>query len=159
MNCKYGTPCSNAFAMKLAPSGALVWATYLGGSGGDDAHAIAVDRSGNVWIVGETVSPNFPVTPGAFDSSFGGEVDFGPLQYGDAFVSKLDPTGSSCSIRLTSVAPRLMEPSLWQWTRQVRPMLQAGLPRPISQPRPVLSRPRISAVAIRSFLRLPETPS
>ena len=80
--------------MKLAPSGALVWATYLGGSGPDDAHAIAVDRSGNVWIIGETVSPNFPVTPGAFDSSFGGEVDFGPLQYGDAFVSKLDPTGS-----------------------------------------------------------------
>ena len=93
MNCKYGTPCPNAFALKLAPSGALIWATYLGGSGPDDAHAIAVDRSGNVCIVGETVSPNFPVTPGAFDSSFGGEVDFGK-QYGDAFVSKLDPTGS-----------------------------------------------------------------
>jgi hypothetical protein len=93
MNCKYGTPCPNAFAMKLAPSGALVWATYLGGSGPDDAHAIAVDSMGNVWIAGETVSPNFPLTPNAFDSSFGGDVDFGK-QYGDAFVSKLDPTGS-----------------------------------------------------------------
>jgi len=74
-------PCNDAFAMKLAPSGALVWATYLGGSGPDDAHAIAVDSSGNTWIVGETASPNFPMTPGAFDSSFGGEVDFGPLQW------------------------------------------------------------------------------
>jgi len=87
-------PCPDAFALKLAPSGTTAWATYIGGSGPDDAHAIAVDGSGAVWIVGETVSPNFPVTSNALRRSFGGEIDLGPLRFGDAFVSKLNPTGS-----------------------------------------------------------------
>ncbi|MEO7145555.1 MAG: SBBP repeat-containing protein [Bryobacteraceae bacterium] len=86
-------PCPDAFVMKLGTSGAIGWATYLGGSGPDDAHAVAIDRAGNVWVTGETVSPDFPVIPGAVQSSFHGEVDLGPLRFGDAFVSKLDPTG------------------------------------------------------------------
>jgi uncharacterized protein (TIGR03437 family) len=84
------TPCSDAFVMKLDPAGNVVYATYLGGSGTDVARAIAVDAQGNAWITGETVSPNFPVTNG---STFQGEIDVGPLQYGDAFVAKLDATG------------------------------------------------------------------
>jgi uncharacterized protein (TIGR03437 family) len=88
------SPCPDAFAVKLSPAGTVVWATYLGGSGQDDAHAIAVDATGNVWIAGETVSKDFPVTANAFDASFGGEIDFGPLSFGDAFVAKLDSTGS-----------------------------------------------------------------
>jgi uncharacterized protein (TIGR03437 family) len=87
-------PCPDAFVMKLAPSGTTVWATYLGGSGPDYAHAVAVDGSGDVWVAGETVSPNFPLTPGALRTSFGGETDLGPLRFGDAFVAKLDFSGS-----------------------------------------------------------------
>ena len=87
-------PCSNAFITKLTPSGSIAWTTYLGGSGPDDAHAIAVDGAGNVWVAGETVSPNFPTTAGAISRTFHGEVDDGPLRFGDAFVAKLDPTGS-----------------------------------------------------------------
>ena len=49
---------------------------------------------GNAWISGETVSSDFPVTAGALQSKFHGEIDLGPLRYGDAFVAKLDPTGS-----------------------------------------------------------------
>lgn len=86
-------PCNDAFAMKLSPLGALVWATYLGGSGPDDAHAIAVDSSGSVWIAGETVSTDFPVTPNALQNKVHGEVDLGPVRYGDAFVAEFDPTG------------------------------------------------------------------
>jgi uncharacterized protein (TIGR03437 family) len=86
--------CNNAFITKLSPSGSVVWSTYVGGSGPDDAHAIAVDSAGNVWVAGETVSPNFPTTAGAISRTFQGEVDLGPLRYGDAFVAKLDPTGS-----------------------------------------------------------------
>lgn len=86
-------PCTNAFVTKLTPSGSVAWSTYLGGSGPDDAHSIAIDSAGNVWIAGATVSPNFPTTANAISRTFGGEVDLGPLQYGDAFVSKLDPTG------------------------------------------------------------------
>ena len=88
------TPCNNAFITKLTPTGSVAWTTYLGGSGPDDAHAIAVDSTGNVWVTGETVSPNFPTTPGALSRTFHGEVDDGPLRFGDAFVAKLDPTGS-----------------------------------------------------------------
>ena len=87
-------PCPNAFITRLTPSGALAWTTYLGGSGPDDAHAVAVDSAGNAWVAGETVSPNFPTTAGAVSRTFHGEVDLGPLRYGDAFVAKLDPTGS-----------------------------------------------------------------
>ena len=87
-------PCSNAFVTKLMPSGTVAWTTYLGGSGPDDAHVIAVDSTGNVWVAGETVSPNFPTTAGAISQTFHGEIDLGPLRYGDAFVAKLDPSGS-----------------------------------------------------------------
>jgi len=86
-------PCNDAFAMKLSPSGAPVWATYLGGSSNDDAHAIAVDSAGSVWVAGETLSPSFPVTSNALESKFHGEVDLGPVGFGDAFVAKFDATG------------------------------------------------------------------
>ncbi len=79
-------PCNDAFVVKLAPTGALAWATYLGGSGNDDAHAIAVDSTGSVWVAGETLSPNFPVTPNAFQPTFHGVAS-------DGFAAKLDPTG------------------------------------------------------------------
>jgi uncharacterized protein (TIGR03437 family) len=86
--------CNNAFITKLSPSGSVAWSTYLGGSGPDDAHAIAVDSAGNVWVAGETLSPNFPTTAGAISRTFQGEINLGPLRYGDAFVAKLDPSGS-----------------------------------------------------------------
>ena len=85
--------CANAFVLKLSAAGNVAWATYLGGSVWDDAHALAVDLLGNVWVVGETASPDFPVTAGAVSQAFHGEIDLGPLRFGDAFVAKLDATG------------------------------------------------------------------
>jgi uncharacterized protein (TIGR03437 family) len=93
-NATVTTPCTNAFITKLSPSGKVVWSTYLGGTGSDDAHAIAVDGAGNVWVAGETVSPNFPTTPGAISRTFHGEIQGGPLLFGDAFVAELDPPGA-----------------------------------------------------------------
>lgn len=43
---------SNAFAIKLNPSGTTAWATYLGGPGSDAANSISLDSLGNVWLVG-----------------------------------------------------------------------------------------------------------
>ena len=54
----------DAFALKLAPTGALVWATYVGGSGDDVPNAIAVDASNQVWLAGTTDSADFPNAQG-----------------------------------------------------------------------------------------------
>jgi uncharacterized protein (TIGR03437 family) len=51
---------NNAFVAKLKPDGsALVWATYLGGTGSELAEWIAVDAAGNAWVCGTTTSPAF----------------------------------------------------------------------------------------------------
>ena len=81
---------TDCFVAKLNPSATLVlYLTYLGGSDTDNAGAITVDSSGNAYVVGTTLSRDFPVTPGAAQTRFGGADVFG-----DAFVVKLDPTGS-----------------------------------------------------------------
>jgi hypothetical protein len=87
---------TNAFVSKLNTTGsALIYSTYLGGSGGlsggggDLAWGIAVDAAGNAYVVGVTNSSNFPTTSGAFQTTFGG-----PSNGTDAFVSKLNATGS-----------------------------------------------------------------
>ena len=76
-----------AFVSKVNPSGsALVYSTYLGGSGTDQANAIAADSSGNAYITGSTTSTDFP-TVGAVQAKSGGGLD--------AFVTKINATGSA----------------------------------------------------------------
>ena len=72
----------------------LTYSTYLGGSGYDSGSAIAVDSTGAVYVTGFTLSDNFPVTAGAYDTACGtsGSCNGG---YSDAFVTKLSPGGSS----------------------------------------------------------------
>src|SRR5205814_485488 len=70
---------------------ALVYSTYLGGTLFDSGLGIAVDAGGNAYVTGRTQSPDFPTTPGAFQTTFRS----GPLGRFDAFVTKIDPTGST----------------------------------------------------------------
>jgi hypothetical protein len=51
---------------EVAPQ--IVYGTYLGGRHKECATAIAVDGSGNAYVVGRTPSPDFPVTPGALST-------------------------------------------------------------------------------------------
>src|SRR5204862_384833 len=82
----------DAFVTKLNPTGsALVYSTYLGGSGNDYGYGIAVDTLGNAYVTGVTFSTDFPTTPGAIQTTFGGGGGF--FRGGDAFVTKLNPTG------------------------------------------------------------------
>ncbi len=76
---------SPAFVTKLNPTGsALVYSTYLGGSGGDLGVGIAVDSSGNAYVTGDTGSTNFPTT-NPFQATNGGGAD--------AFLAKINPKG------------------------------------------------------------------
>jgi len=49
----------DAFVAKFSAAGALVYSTYLGGSGFDEAHGIAVDASGAAYVTGQTSSVDF----------------------------------------------------------------------------------------------------
>lgn len=73
-------PCPDAFFTKLNASGsALVYSTYLGGSGPTNgtgltgANAgigVAVDSSGNAYLAGATASTTFPTTAGAYQQAY-----------------------------------------------------------------------------------------
>jgi hypothetical protein len=58
---------------------------FIGGSGDDQAFDTAVDRNGNAYVTGSTMSLDFPATPGPL-STFSGARD--------AFVAKLNRSGS-----------------------------------------------------------------
>jgi len=78
---------NDAFVTKFsADGGSIVYSTYLGGGDSDTGCAIAVDGSGNAYIVGTTQSGDFP-TVDAYDTSLGGGKD--------AFVARLSADGSS----------------------------------------------------------------
>ena len=77
---------TDAFVTKLNSTGsALIYSTYLGGSSGDRGYGIAIDSTGNAYITGYTSSSNFP-TLNPYQTYQGST---------DAFVSKLDSTGSA----------------------------------------------------------------
>ena len=78
---------SEAFVTKLNATGtALVYSTFVGGSGFDIATDIAIDSLGNAYVTGDAEA-GFPVTPGAFQTSI--------ASGGDAFVTKLNATGTA----------------------------------------------------------------
>jgi Bacterial Ig-like domain (group 3)/MBG domain (YGX type)/Chitobiase/beta-hexosaminidase C-terminal domain/Beta-propeller repeat len=92
---------STAFVAKLNAAGsALVYSTYVGGSGtamageptvfGDEANAIAIDRDGDAYVAGATYSADFPITSLAFQASNKGFSGVNPT----AFVTEFNPTGS-----------------------------------------------------------------
>ncbi|MFY9622485.1 MAG: SBBP repeat-containing protein [Pyrinomonadaceae bacterium] len=88
----------DAFVTKLNPAGsALVYSTFLGGHDYDEGNAIALDSFGNAYITGATHSPNFPTANGfqstinSFCSSPGAPI----APCFDAFITKLNPTGSA----------------------------------------------------------------
>jgi hypothetical protein len=90
------------FVTKLDRDGdRLIYSTYLGGSGDDQARDIAIDRQGNAYITGTTDSFDFP-TKNPIQSSLGGGDD--------AFVAKLNPQGDDI-IYSTHLGGR----RVWNW--------------------------------------------
>ncbi len=64
---------SDLFVTKFTPGSAtLLFSTYLGGSSIDRSWAMAVDSGENIYLTGDTQSPDFPVTPNSYQSTLGG---------------------------------------------------------------------------------------
>jgi uncharacterized repeat protein (TIGR01451 family) len=83
---------SDAFVTKLAPSGsALIFSTYLGGTGSDIGLGLALDSSQHTYIVGRTTSGNFP-TVNPLQPGLGGNTD--------VFIAKLRP-GPELEVTMT----------------------------------------------------------
>ncbi|AGY59190.1 hypothetical protein GKIL_2944 [Gloeobacter kilaueensis JS1] len=91
---QFGGGIQDAFVTKLNTTGtALVYSTYLGGGAEETGKSIVIDNAGNAYVAGETnietyTSPNFPTTPGALQTQYGGG-------YLDGFVAKLNATGTA----------------------------------------------------------------
>ena len=76
----------DGFIAKLDPNGAILYLTYIGGSGDDAARSGKVDAAGNLFFCGETRSTDFPTVNPIRANNAGGL---------DAFVMGLNPTGSA----------------------------------------------------------------
>ena len=100
----FSAPGGDAFAAKLNAAGtALVYFTYLGGSDGDGASAIAIDSKGNAYLTGYTFSLNFPLTSNAQQTTQGGSFD--------AFVARVDNPSSFGPSSVTATAASPNEPN------------------------------------------------
>jgi hypothetical protein len=81
----------DVFVTRLSPGGnSALYSTYIGSIESELGYAVAVDVSGNAFVTGITNSPNFPTTPGAYQTSVSGAVP----NTVDGFVSKLNATGT-----------------------------------------------------------------
>lgn len=87
---------------KYNPDGSkMIWASYLGGTYfNEQPHSMVVDEAGNLIVIGTTLSTDFPVTSGAYDTKFN-DTDVvrvtNPypkhIEKGDLFVSKISSDG------------------------------------------------------------------
>lgn len=79
---------TDGVVVKLSPNlSTIVWSSYVGGSGLDAAYSIKFDNSNNILLAGGTTSVNFPVTAGAYQSTFKGIVD--------GWIARVAANGSS----------------------------------------------------------------
>lgn len=79
---------SDAVLTELSPDArSIIYSTYIGGPGNEEANAVAVDAQGSFYAVGHTDSQQgFPTTPGAVQRSSAGALD--------GFVTRFDAGGS-----------------------------------------------------------------
>jgi hypothetical protein len=74
----------DAFVMKLTPAGEIVFSTYLGGTGAENASAVEVADNGEIFVAGLTSSADFPIVKGKQKKRAGAS---------DAFVVRLAKDG------------------------------------------------------------------
>lgn len=81
----------DAFVTKLSSvDGTILYSTFLGGDYVDEAHDVVIGGSGEIILVGQTESSDFPVV-----DPIQGELNGPPYAYSDAFITKLSADGST----------------------------------------------------------------
>jgi uncharacterized protein (TIGR03437 family) len=90
----------DAFLTEIGTSHTIEFSTFLGGSSADWATGLAIDGLGGVIIAGGTTSNNFPFTPGAYQTTYGG-TDLSTLPVGDALIARF--TGAAVSVPVPSI--------------------------------------------------------
>jgi hypothetical protein len=111
------SPCADAFIAKFDASGALVFLTYLGGTGSDIPNFLAVDATGNLYVGGQTNSTDFPLagTPyrpvlcneGTFIAKLSGDgtkLIWSTVLNGSTLQSAIGPDGSVYCLAETTIA-------------------------------------------------------
>lgn len=84
--------CGNAFLFELNPAGtALVFSTFLGGTGPDAGTGVARDSHGNIWLTGFTSSSSFPVTAPPQGTYYPAPTT---NTTGTGYLTELNPTGT-----------------------------------------------------------------
>jgi hypothetical protein len=134
--CDYLTYTSNAFLTEFNPSGnALIYSTYLGGGGtqnpygaggyGDEAYFVALGPNQNVYLVGYTSSPTFPVSGDAFETKYTSQQNTG-------FVADFDlgaaPSTAESITTLTASATSVVPGTAVTFTAAVTPASGATTP-------------------------------
>jgi uncharacterized protein (TIGR03437 family) len=83
---------THVLVAKLSPDLSIEYVAIIGGSAGDTTGGLAVDSAGNAYVIGSTVSSDFPTTAHAAQVTYGNKT----YQYAqDAFILKLDPKGAT----------------------------------------------------------------
>jgi hypothetical protein len=76
----------DAIVCKFNATGGLLWSTFMGGTGDDQAESVALDQEDNIYVAGETNSLEFPVTTNGYQKNKNGGDDM--------FLTKFNPQGN-----------------------------------------------------------------
>jgi hypothetical protein len=79
--------CYDAFVTRLGPTGTLVYSSYLGGTLDEEGNSVALDATGNAYVLGTSQSANFPTTAGSLQPAAPAARNF--------FLVKVGSTGGS----------------------------------------------------------------
>jgi uncharacterized protein (TIGR03437 family) len=94
---------SPMIAVRYDPAGNLTYVTYVGGDGIDEAHSVAVEKSGVIWVGGTTISTDMPLGPGnsgvkrTYTSSGGGDP-LDPYANRNAYIARIDMNQAGASL-------------------------------------------------------------